>query len=443
MRLIGGNISDTPVKEIGDGSAFNVGGSSAPISPVHDNYGTPERAFDQLIDESGFRSTTSFNYFPIKDGYYGVVYRDNASGAHVPRFSLVTFSGDTPTFQTAVDLSAKHIYVAGACQIRAVSMDNDTDLVTYSVSAPTSGHHEVCRWTINLATGALSFVSKTTQNLVGAQAPDTQMCGIEKIATDNVIISEGYAADIRYTGLKISSSNWGTPLTPTAAASQISDVTGHPMHRNGTNNEVLTLASASNYNSVYINLISINTSNQALTEVDHLQIATASNVTATLGGGKHIFNVAQDKLVAFGVNQILLIDATGSGSSSLSLAGFMRMSPPHVRVIYAVSPNSAIWHMGNGRFYYCGSYYNTGTIHVGLVIDPDNWGTIAIDGGGLYGSRAYGQPILPPEGGGTASNEMYVHAIIGSSESAGEVTVLHRSGNIDGGKERMYTVDLT
>ena len=29
MRLIGGNISDTPVKEIGDGSAFNVGGAAA------------------------------------------------------------------------------------------------------------------------------------------------------------------------------------------------------------------------------------------------------------------------------------------------------------------------------------------------------------------------------------------------------------------------------
>jgi len=28
MRLIGGNISDTPVKEIGDGSAFNVGGAA-------------------------------------------------------------------------------------------------------------------------------------------------------------------------------------------------------------------------------------------------------------------------------------------------------------------------------------------------------------------------------------------------------------------------------
>jgi len=29
MRLIGGNISDTPVKEIGDGSAFTVGGGGA------------------------------------------------------------------------------------------------------------------------------------------------------------------------------------------------------------------------------------------------------------------------------------------------------------------------------------------------------------------------------------------------------------------------------
>ena len=35
MRLIGGNISDTPVKNIGDGSAFNVGGGAAGATDDH------------------------------------------------------------------------------------------------------------------------------------------------------------------------------------------------------------------------------------------------------------------------------------------------------------------------------------------------------------------------------------------------------------------------
>mgnify|MGYP003651796560 FL=1 len=35
MRLIGGNISDTPVKEVGDGSAFNVGGGGGGTPALH------------------------------------------------------------------------------------------------------------------------------------------------------------------------------------------------------------------------------------------------------------------------------------------------------------------------------------------------------------------------------------------------------------------------
>ena len=40
MRLIGGNISDTPVKEIGDGSAFNVGGGGS-VMPSLPTLDTP------------------------------------------------------------------------------------------------------------------------------------------------------------------------------------------------------------------------------------------------------------------------------------------------------------------------------------------------------------------------------------------------------------------
>ena len=44
MRLIGGNISDTPVKEIADGSAFNVGGGGASEDPSLIDIGTQTTA---------------------------------------------------------------------------------------------------------------------------------------------------------------------------------------------------------------------------------------------------------------------------------------------------------------------------------------------------------------------------------------------------------------
>ena len=47
MRLIGGNISDTPVKEIGDGSAFSVAGASG-ASSVLEQGGLDRRILIQL-----------------------------------------------------------------------------------------------------------------------------------------------------------------------------------------------------------------------------------------------------------------------------------------------------------------------------------------------------------------------------------------------------------
>lgn len=55
MRLIGGNISDTPVKEVGDGSAFNVGGAAA--APALLTLGTPGSA--TAISQTGWATVFS------------------------------------------------------------------------------------------------------------------------------------------------------------------------------------------------------------------------------------------------------------------------------------------------------------------------------------------------------------------------------------------------
>ena len=114
MRLIGGNISDTPVKEIGDGSAFSVGGAAG--SPALVEIGTVPAAGSALtnIDHAvpGFMgngqvynnsgtvkwSDNSFGIFWIaKASPFELFYchvQTNADGTFASEGSVVDLSGD-------------------------------------------------------------------------------------------------------------------------------------------------------------------------------------------------------------------------------------------------------------------------------------------------------------------------------------------------------------
>ena len=71
MRLIGGNISDSPVKEIGDGSAFNVGGTVA--APTLSTFGTGSSQGSAI---SGMN-----NIYPFQPRHYcNIKWADNSFG---------------------------------------------------------------------------------------------------------------------------------------------------------------------------------------------------------------------------------------------------------------------------------------------------------------------------------------------------------------------------
>jgi hypothetical protein len=425
MKLIGGNISDSPVKNVHDGSAFSVGGSAGtPTPPVFSNFGSPARAFADAIQESGAGATSSsgFSYFKIKDDYWGVVYRDASNN---PEFRLITFSGDTPTFQSAVDLSAKHV-LAGAAIMRAVSMDNDTDLVTYSLSALTSASHEVVRWTINLSTGALSYVSKATQALVGTAANDQLQCDICKIADDHIVVTEGFGTDIRYTGLKISSGGWGSSITPSNAANMSYAGTNHQMARNGTKNQVFMAMRDDNDTATYFHLVSINTSTQALTENDTLKIgpSTWAHSSAALGGNRQLISIEEDKMAFVTAYTTMAFDLS---SNTITLKVWINKGPSYSTGVAYTSPNSGWHHMGNGRFLGISSYYAARLNTFAIAIDVTNW-TITYSGQVDMNS-------------GHSATTTYAHAIIAAKETSSEVTCILRTNN-DSSYERMYTLDV-
>ena len=112
MRLIGGTISDTPVKEIADGSAFNVGGSAAipkQLSVTSSTSKTTLSGFD-VIDPTWWTGDTG-NYAcgmsyveKITDDLFVMVWRSNADGE--TKASVITFSSGVATFGAEQNLTA-------------------------------------------------------------------------------------------------------------------------------------------------------------------------------------------------------------------------------------------------------------------------------------------------------------------------------------------------
>jgi hypothetical protein len=112
MRLIGGNISDTPVKEIADGSAFNVGGSAAipkQLSVTSSTSKTTLSGFD-VIDPTWWTGNASYyacgmsHVEKITDDLFVMVWRSNSDGE--TKASVITFSSGVATFGAEQNLTA-------------------------------------------------------------------------------------------------------------------------------------------------------------------------------------------------------------------------------------------------------------------------------------------------------------------------------------------------
>tara|TARA_R110001583_G_scaffold15112_8_gene62586 strand:- start:352 stop:1725 length:1374 start_codon:yes stop_codon:yes gene_type:complete len=108
MRLIGGNISDTPVKEIADGSAFSAGGAGSvnPYTIGAFSSVTTISGWDAHSEaDSGTAGLVQVDYCKFDDDDYGFAWRSNADDE--VKFGHLTLNASTgaPTFGAEQDLS--------------------------------------------------------------------------------------------------------------------------------------------------------------------------------------------------------------------------------------------------------------------------------------------------------------------------------------------------
>jgi hypothetical protein len=107
-KLIGGTISDTPIKNIGDGSAFSAGGGGADLVTIG-SFGTDAvitgwHGTDGLHSLGGGPTPSMLSVFRFADNDYGAIWRSYSDNE--VKYGHITFDGSgNPTFGTMQDLS--------------------------------------------------------------------------------------------------------------------------------------------------------------------------------------------------------------------------------------------------------------------------------------------------------------------------------------------------
>jgi len=381
-KLIGGNISDTPIKDISDGSAFSAGGGGLATAPVISGVGavTSLGVYGAQRDSSNAMMTNP-NVFKIKDNYWGYVWRD-PSASQKPYFTLVTFdaNGD-PTFKTAVDLSSQHSSLA--LPITGISIDNDTSIVTYSGSALTNGSHEIVKWTLNLSTGGLSSPTKSTLAFNDTVSGENGTHAA-KIADDHIVVLEGYSTAVRAIGFKVSTGTFGSATTLSGSAANLSSTSPCVVYDEASaGNTALYLSLNSNYTQVNTSLLTINTSTQAITET----YSGTFTVGAPQYSGRTVVNIDTNSFFAAGPSGIFLINTDG-GMSVSSMVG---------------TPTGGGYHAGlvkvsNNRYIFAAARNNTDISTQGYAYDPSTgvWQFSPVDYSlnGTLGDGAGGISVL-------------------------------------------------
>lgn len=355
-KLIGGNISDTPIKDISDGSAFSAGGGGGLVTaPIISGVGTVTSlgVYGAQRDSTG-QMMTNPNVFKIKDNYWGYVWRD-PSASQKPYFTLVTFDANgNPTFKTAVDLSSQHSSVS--MPITGISMDNDTSIVTYSASAETNGSHEIVKWTLNLSTGGLSSPTKSTLAFNDTSNQGSRSSHAAKIADDHIVVLEGHTTAVRAIGFKVSTGTFGSATTLSGSASNAAATSGCVVYDEASaGNTALYLSRHISGTQINASLLTINTSTQAITETYSAQ----PTVSTPYFNPRCVVNVDTNSFYAVGTSIIFLINTDGSLSIS-TMSG---------------TPTGGGYHCGlvkvsNNRYIFAAARNNTDIATQGYAYDP-------------------------------------------------------------------------
>jgi hypothetical protein len=178
MRLIGGNISDTPVKEIGDGSAFNVGGGS--VMPSLPSLGTPGSittvTATNWVTHAGGQSSSFNGAFvsgtvKLSDTLEVHVWNSGAAGK-IWAASVPYSSGSVGTPNAAQDLSADFTDYASGPVFLIKNSASQVIIVTMRTAA-TTRQIEVGTYNVSGATftkvGSISTFSTATNATAALQ----------------------------------------------------------------------------------------------------------------------------------------------------------------------------------------------------------------------------------------------------------------------------------
>jgi hypothetical protein len=175
MRLIGGNISDTPVKEIGDGSAFSVGGSVAdPDLVVLGSWGsataisaTNWAQARQVPSTCWASSGTCTGWIQLSQTKAVNVFRRNSDSAMYAGVIEFDSSGDIGTISNAAALS-DFTTGTGVMAVRLVP-GSSTKIVVSSADLTNDKSIELCVY--DESSGSLSIDGAKIAHTLAANTP--------------------------------------------------------------------------------------------------------------------------------------------------------------------------------------------------------------------------------------------------------------------------------
>ena len=442
MRLIGGNISDTPVKEIADGSAFNVGGAVAvATAPLLVEYGAPARLEATVPTVANYKGMKNHckSIWKIKDNYYGFLFRDSGD-SNKAYFQLLTIDPATgvPTASTKVDISANH--ASGNYPMAGVTMasaSTTATLVLYTVdSSAGGGHtatHNISDCTVTFSTGALSSITGQTDAFDITTLQGSAFHGMIKMSSQHVAVFEsanGGATLVTAKGCKVAATravHAGTDLSGAVVGNTSGVGVVGAYNEVGDDDTGFVVAGTSGSSIQRAWKLSINTSTNAITEVGTATIPGSTTYTTYASCTGATQNIGDDLYFQSVLKQANYID-TSSGTPVTQV-----LPEPHLVLTTVVAHADGAADMvvlDNNRYVSIG--------HIGGNSGPD-----LIMSGFLYEHGVHLDYALGDTGTGHDSEAaVCIFGLMASSTSATILTVIYTS-DADSGNLRYYTVTIS
>lgn len=286
MRLIGGNISDTPVKEIGDGSAFNVGGAaSSPDAVTLGAFGSATAI--TATNWSQCDTNVSTDWVKMSSTLLVNVTRKITSYELYIGGIDLTSAGEISTIQNAQDITSDFTVQARVTVMATRLTDTRIVVCVYKNTSPTGFEFQ----TYDYSGGTFTKHGTKLTYTPGTDHASQGFSSMIKVDADHVCLSH-YGGSVNRNDAVLAkvtnTKNVGTALTDLG---------------NGTGTGLLWLCGYAgeifmgSFGKGYVRMTA-NTSTQALTVVDYTVPASSGTIFGARGtavpgdGSQHNFTLA-------------------------------------------------------------------------------------------------------------------------------------------------------